>query len=553
MESARTFLWLSFGALCLFLFVEWNEQNARTSFTEPDRLETKATPNENNAESSSAAFQENLPTIDSKTVGVLEGVAQRAAQKVETTTLSNNVLSITIDSKGADIVGATLLKYYPSKDDRANNISLMYVNNPVFEFHRLQSGLLSADGSNSPSHIENYTLLSRNKDTLRYVWDKADGARVTKTYSLRPDSYLVDVSYSIENTTEYTSEYVPYYQLVKDNVETERSMFDVESYSFDGGIIYDGDSYEKLYADDLIDEPYKRNYTGGWFANIRHHFVVAVLPNKTIDHRYEAEHDQAANLNKLTAISSEGVSVGPRQRATTGFEIFIGPKLQGELRTARDGLEASVEYGKLSFLAKPMFWALNKSHSFLGNWGLAIIFVTLMIKAIFYRLQESSSRSMAKMRELAPRLKALNERYKDDKTALGQAQMDLYKREGANPMAGCLPLLIQVPFFISFYWVLLESVEIRQAPFYLWLDDLSSRDPYFVLPLIMGVVMFFQQKANPAPADPVQEKVFMFMPVMFTAMFAWFPSGLVLYWVTNSVLQFAQQWNVNRKMAAEKN
>lgn len=553
MESARTFLWLSFGALCLFLFVEWNEQNARTSFTEPDRLETKATPNENNAESSSAAFQENLPTIDSKTVGVLEGVAQRAAQKVETTTLSNNVLSITIDSKGADIVGATLLKYYPSKDDRANNISLMYVNNPVFEFHRLQSGLLSSDGSDSPSHIENYTLLSRNKDTLRYVWDKADGARVTKTYSLRPDSYLVDVSYSIENTTEYTSEYVPYYQLVKDNVETERSMFDVESYSFDGGIIYDGDSYEKLYADDLIDEPYKRNYTGGWFANIRHHFVVAVLPNEAIDHRYEAEHDQAANLNKLTAISSEGVSVGPRQRATTGFEIFIGPKLQGELRTARDGLEASVEYGKLSFLAKPMFWALNKSHSFLGNWGLAIIFVTLMIKAIFYRLQESSSRSMAKMRELAPRLKALNERYKDDKTALGQAQMDLYKREGANPMAGCLPLLIQVPFFISFYWVLLESVEIRQAPFYLWLDDLSSRDPYFVLPLIMGVVMFFQQKANPAPADPVQEKVFMFMPVMFTAMFAWFPSGLVLYWVTNSVLQFAQQWNVNRKMAAEKN
>ena len=553
MESARTFLWLSFGALCLFLFVEWNEQNARTSFTEPDRLETKATPNENNAESSSAAFQENLPTIDSKTVGVLEGVAQRAAQKVETTTLSNNVLSITIDSKGADIVGATLLKYYPSKDDRANNISLMYVNNPVFEFHRLQSGLLSADGSNSPSHIENYTLLSRNKDTLRYVWDKADGARVTKTYSLRPESYLVDVSYSIENTTEYTSEYVPYYQLVKDNVETERSMFDVESYSFDGGIIYDGDSYEKLYADDLIDEPYKRNYTGGWFANIRHHFVVAVLPNEAIDHRYEAEHDQAANLNKLTAISSEGVSVGPRQRATTGFEIFIGPKLQGELRAARDGLEASVEYGKLSFLAKPMFWALNKSHSFLGNWGLAIIFVTLMIKAIFYRLQESSSRSMAKMRELAPRLKALNERYKDDKTALGQAQMDLYKREGANPMAGCLPLLIQVPFFISFYWVLLESVEIRQAPFYLWLDDLSSRDPYFVLPLIMGVVMFFQQKANPAPADPVQEKVFMFMPVMFTAMFAWFPSGLVLYWVTNSVLQFAQQWNVNRKMAAEKN
>ena len=353
--------------------------------------------------------------------------------------------------------------------------------------------------------------------------------------------------------SEQTESYVPYYQLVKDNVEVERSMFDVESYSFDGGIIYDGDSYEKQYADDLIDAPYKKTHTNGWFANIRHHFVVAVLPPVNLEHRYESEHDEAANLNKVTAISNSNITAGPRQKAEAGFGIFIGPKLQDELTKARDGLEVSVDYGKLSFLAKPMFWALNKSHSFLGNWGLAIIFVTLMIKAVFYRLQESSSRSMAKMRELAPRLKALNERFGDDKTALGQAQMELYKREKVNPMAGCLPLLIQIPFFIAFYWVLLESVEIRQAPFYLWLDDLSSRDPYFVLPLLMGVVMFFQQKANPAPADPVQEKVFMFMPVMFTLLFAWFPSGLVLYWVTNSLLQFAQQWNVNRKMAAEKN
>ena len=550
MESARTFLWLTFGALCMFLFVEWNEQSARTTFTAVEQNET-ATPKteySDTAEASSSSFQENLPTIDSNTVGVSETVAQRS----ETASLSNSVLSITVDSKGADIVGATLLKYYPSKDDTENNIDLMYVNNPVFEFHRLQSGLLSSGGGNNPSHVENYTLLSKSRNALKYVWD-ANEARVTKTITLSPDSYLVKVSYAVENKTEETNTYVPYYQLVKDNVETERSMFDVESYSFDGGIIYDGDSYEKLYADDLIEEPYKRSHAGGWFANIRHHFVVAVLPEAGVDHRYEAEHDQTANLNKLTAISNDKVTVFPRQRVETGFEIFIGPKLQDELSKARDGLEVSVEYGKLSFLAKPMFWALNKSHSFLGNWGLAIIFVTLMIKAVFYRLQESSSRSMAKMRELAPRLKALNERYKDDKTALGQAQMDLYKREGANPMAGCLPLLIQIPFFISFYWVLLESVEIRQAPFFLWLDDLSSRDPYFVLPLIMGVVMFFQQKANPAPVDPVQEKVFMFMPVMFTAMFAWFPSGLVLYWVTNSVLQFAQQWNVNRKMAAEKN
>lgn len=549
MESARTFLWLTFGALSMFLFIEWNNQGPALQIENQQKAASTTTEIQNYADESSASFQQNLPSINASETLTDPAPADKIS---ETTTISNDVLAITVDSKGADIIGAKLLTYYPNKNEKDSNIELMYINNPLFEFHRLQSGLLSASGKLSPTHLENYTLVSRGRDSLNYVWLSGDGIKVTKTIKLSPDSYLVDVMFSIENMSEDAGTFVPYYQLVKDNVEVERSMFDVESYSFDGSIIYDGDSYEKQYADDLTDEPYKKTHTNGWFANIRHHFVVAVLPTAGIEHRYEAEHDESANLNKVTAISNNNILVKPRQKVEAGFEVFIGPKLQGELTKARDGLEASVDYGRLSFLAKPMFWALNKSHTFLGNWGLAIIFVTLMIKVVFYRLQESSSRSMAKMRELAPRLKALNERYGDDKTALGQAQMELYKREKVNPMAGCLPLLIQIPFFISFYWVLLESVEIRQAPFYLWLDDLSSRDPYFVLPLVMGVVMFFQQKANPAPADPVQEKVFMFMPVMFTLLFAWFPSGLVLYWVTNSLLQFAQQWNVNRKMAAEK-
>ena len=551
MESARTFLWLTFVALCMFLFIEWNDQSRRAAIeTKPEPSSIQA-PDENvyDAQFSSESFQENLPSISTNSnIDTLAAVSRKS----ETISLSNNVLSISVDTKGADIVAAKLLKYYPSKNDQDNKIDLMYMNDTISDFHRLQSGLLSTGGENSPTHIENYSLASKGRNKLTFVW-ATDTLRTTKTLTVNPDSYLVKVSFNIENMTDDQMSFIPYYQLVKDNVEFERSMFDVESYSYDGGIIFDGDSYEKQYADDLIEEPYKKTHTNGWFANIRHHFVVAVLPAFGVEHRFEAEHDQAANLNKLTAISNSAITVGPKQKTETGFEIFIGPKLQNELTKAREGLEVSVDYGMLSFLAKPMFWALNKSHSFLGNWGLAIIFVTLMIKAIFYRLQESSSRSMAKMRELAPRLKALNERYKDDRTALGQAQMELYKREKVNPMAGCLPLLIQIPFFIAFYWVLLESVEIRQAPFYFWLDDLSSRDPYFVLPLIMGVVMFFQQKANPAPADPIQEKVFMFMPVMFTLLFAWFPSGLVLYWVTNSLLQFAQQWNVNRKMAAEKN
>ena len=307
MESARTILWLAVGALSMFLFIEWNEQNQRASFsaTEETPQERPEKQYSDNAESSSSSFQSNLPSItNSESVVSTENSAERP----ETTTLSNNVLSITVDSKGADIVGATLLKYFPNKKDKQNNVKLMYVNNPVFEFHRLQSGLLSSNNSDSPSHIEKYSLASKKAGELKFLWVSSSGARVTKTYTLAPDSYLVGVSFTIENPSNETNTYIPYYQLVKDNVETERSMFDVESYSFDGGIIYDGDSYEKQYADDLIEEPYRRSHSSGWFANIRHHFVVAVLPGLGVEHRYEAEHDQAANLNKLTAIGKEGVS-----------------------------------------------------------------------------------------------------------------------------------------------------------------------------------------------------------------------------------------------------
>jgi YidC/Oxa1 family membrane protein insertase len=228
--------------------------------------------------------------------------------------------------------------------------------------------------------------------------------------------------------------------------------------------------------------------------------------------------------------------------------LFIGPKLQKHLRAARSGLELSVDFGKLSFLAAPLFWLLENIYDYVGNWGLAIILVTVLIKIVFFRLTESSGKSMARMRELQPRIKAIQDRYENDKQAQGKATMELYQKEKVNPMAGCLPMLIQIPFFIAFYWVLLESVEIRQAPFFLWLDDLSSRDPYFVLPILMGLGMWFQQKLNPAPPDPTQAKVMAVLPIMFTGLFAWFPSGLVLYWLTNSLLSIAQQWRINKRI-----
>ncbi|MGB5468487.1 MAG: membrane protein insertase YidC, partial [Sedimenticolaceae bacterium] len=242
------------------------------------------------------------------------------------------------------------------------------------------------------------------------------------------------------------------------------------------------------------------------------------------------------------------LSVTAGNETTGQTRLYVGPKLQHVMENVAPGLELTVDYGKLTFLAKPIFWLLEKIHALVGNWGWAIIFLTMLIKLAFFKLSETSYRSMANMRKLTPRIQALKDRYGDDKQRMQQAMMEMYKTEKINPLGGCLPMLVQIPFFIALYWVLLESVELRQAPWILWIDDLSIKDPYFVLPLIMGVSMFVQQKLNPPPPDPMQAKILMFLPVVFTVMFAFFPSGLVLYWVVNNLLSIAQQWVITKRI-----
>ena len=327
-------------------------------------------------------------------------------------------------------------------------------------------------------------------------------------------------------------------------------MFDVDTYSFVGPIVYDGDKSEKLKHDDLIDDgKYEFSSQTGWMGSIQHHFLRAAVPSPGVDYKYDVQ--AVGDIATSSAIRRSLVTIAPGASETFATTLFVGPKLQEQLEQIDETLKLTVDYGWLTIISQPMFWLLSFVYGFVQNWGVAIILVTLLIKLAFYKLTESSGRSMAKMRQIQPRMKALQDRYKDDKQALSQAMMDLYKREKVNPAAGCLPILIQMPFFLAFYWVLLESVEMRQAPFALWITDLSTRDPYFILPLIMGAAMFGQQKLNPAPADPVQAKVMQIMPIMFTVFFAFFPSGLVLYWVTNTLLSIAQQWNVNRVVEAE--
>jgi YidC/Oxa1 family membrane protein insertase len=285
----------------------------------------------------------------------------------------------------------------------------------------------------------------------------------------------------------------------------------------------------------------------GWVAALQHHFVSAIVPPRDGTYRFTLN---VAGTQYLLAATGPGQTIAPGASGSFSDTLFVGPKLQSQLEATAPELDRVADYGRLWFLARPLFLALAFVHGLTGNWGVAIIAVTFLLKLLFYPLSEASGRSMARMKTLQPRIKNLQETYADDREKLGRAMMELYKREKINPVAGCLPIIIQIPVFIAFYWVLLESVEMRQAPFAFWIHDLSARDPWFILPAIMAVAMFVQYKLNPAPPDPVQAKVFMIMPLAMSVTFAFFPAGLVLYWVTNTVLSIAQQWNINRRIAA---
>jgi YidC/Oxa1 family membrane protein insertase len=354
---------------------------------------------------------------------------------------------------------------------------------------------------------------------------------------------VIGLQHKVSNGSDSEWRGAAYAQIRRRSHEIERSMFNVDTYSFDGPVVYDGEKSEKIKRKDLIsDGPFDLAAPGGWVASIQHHFLSAIIPARDSQNAFRVV--QKGEIAVSSTIGSE-TRVAPGGEATFETTLFVGPKLQDQLEDIDKSLKLTVDYGWLTILSQPLFWLLSKVHVFVQNWGLAIIFVTILIKLAFYKLTQASGRSMAKMRTIQPRMKALQERYKDDKQQLSQAMMELYKREKVNPAAGCLPILIQMPFFLAFYWVLLESVEMRQAPFALWITDLSSRDPYFILPVIMGAAMLLQTKLNPAPADPVQAKVMQIMPIMFTGFFAFFPAGLVLYWVTNTVLSIAQQWRIN--------
>ncbi len=546
MDNPRVLLAIALSFLVLLLWQSWMKD-----YGPPEqRAPSPATAQTDQAPSSPGTVPEDLPAAhDEQAPQASPPVALQlpAGQKVEVVT---DLFRAVIDTQGGDLREVDLLKYPVTLKPDSPPYRLMETS--AKQLFIAQSGLRAGKGP-EPTHHASFKVdrqkfeLSAGGDVVEVPlrWTDGKGIEVTKIYRFHRGSYVIDVEFQVNNGSGAAWKVQPYYQLQRTPLQSTSKFI----HTYTGGVLYSPEEkYQKISFGDMQDKPLNREVTGGWAAMIQHYFVGAWIPPAKQPERYYSRALQDERY--VIGMIGPAMDVAPGGEQTSAARLFVGPKLQHVMEAVAPGLELTVDYGKLTVIADPIYWLLEKIHSLVGNWGWSIIFLTILIKLAFFKLSETSYKSMANMRKLAPRLQALKERYGDDKQKLNQAMMDMYKKEKVNPLGGCLPVLVQIPVFISLYWVLLESVEMRQAPFMLWIQNLSAPDPFYILPLIMGATMLIQQKLNPAPMDPIQAKVMMVLPVVFTVFFAFFPSGLVLYWVVNNTLSIAQQYVITKRVEA---
>lgn len=473
--------------------------------------------------------------------------------------VTTDVLELDIDPIGGTVVSAWLLNYPVSLERPEDKVRLF--DRGAEDFFIAQSGLLSRQPA--PNHTSRYASaqtayqLPGGADELRVplTWRDESGVSVTKTFVLKRGRYDIEVRHTVVNETGEPWTGSRYEQLQR-SLPAERDdggFTNPGRYSFKGiGFYSPEEKFEKVDFGDVAGDPYQRSFADGWLAMIQHYFFAAWIPPAGQTNAYSTQEFNPGGWPRYIARSvAPAVSVAPGARSEFSSRLFVGPKLQDELEDIAPGLEHTVNYGIFTVFSKPLFWLLSLIHDFVGNWGWAIVLLTVLIKLAFFKLTEAQYRSMARMRKLQPRIEALKERYGDDRQRMSQAMMEMYRQEKVNPLGGCLPILVQIPIFIALYWVLLESVELRQAPFVGWINNLSARDPYFILPILNAAFMIMTQRLTPtAGMDPLQRKMMNAMPVVFSVMFAFFPAGLVLYWATNAGLSLAQQWYITRKIAA---
>lgn len=569
MSNLRLFLLLGIALVGMQLWTAWQRDYA------PSSEQTMAADAVNNpaagviddevpkvSDVPASAEVPSVPVAESPSTTAVPEAAAVATTDGRRIIIANDVLRLTVATRGAEIRQAELKTYPISLEQK--DIPIKLLSEEAARYYVSQSGLVASEQP-APDHTAMYSVdgddfeLAAGSNALEVplTWTDPSGISVRKIIRLERGSFTVGVRHEISNQSAAPWRGSQYRQMQRVPLPKPHSFAfnNPELYAFVGAAVYSpDDKFKKLKFDNFAESPYARSFAGGWSAMQQHYFVGAWVPEPSELTEYETAVLPANNtlpLRYLIRQKSPLVEVAPGATQTIGARLYLGPKLQNDLPKVAPGLQYTVDYGMVSFIAQPLFWILSHIHQLVGNWGLSIILLTLLVKLAFYRLSESQYRSMAKMRKLQPRLEQLKERFGGDRQKMAQAQMELFKKEKVNPIGGCLPMLLQLPVFFALYWVIFEAVELRQAPFYLWIHDLSLKDPLYILPVLNVAVMFFTQKLTPTPGmDPIQKRVLQTMPLLFGVMFAFFPAGLVLYWLSNGLLGLIQQLVITKRIEA---
>lgn len=553
MDIRRTVIFIGLAITSYLLILAWSNdygqkpQNSGTVSVESNATDTvfNDVPDTSDAHNAQPSINES-PTLEIGETAAVEKINSSQIIKINT-----DVLEVSIDLKGGEVISVKLPEYPASIEQKDVPFNLMGSSSEMT--YTAQSGLLGRDGIDAKSPAiysaqQNIYQLADGEEELTVVLTAVDDkSEVEKIFTFRRADYLIDVNYKIHNISEEPWQGVFYAQLKRDNSADPSAGSSMGMAAYLGAALTTKDSrYQKVKFSDLEKKGYKSVETGGWAAMLQHYFLSAWIP---ADQEAQYTYNGRANKgNNFFGFYSAPKTIEPGATTEIGASLYVGPKIQKRLAEISPHLNLTVDYGWLWWIAQPLFWLLTFYQGIVGNWGVSIILLTISIKILFFKPSAMSYRSMANMRKVAPKMQEIKETYADNREKLGQEMMKLYKEEKINPLGGCLPILIQMPVFIALYWMIMESVELRQAPFFLWITDMSVMDPYFILPLIMGASMFFQMKLNPTPPDPMQARVMQFMPVVFTIFFLWFPAGLVLYWVVNNLLSIAQQYVITKQI-----
>lgn len=556
MNWLRNALIAAILVITYILFLRWNEfternasptlaQKAPTEVTEsygdvPSGIEIEAV----------AEVSEDVPKVSIDT----SAPSVSTAPTNQIITVKTDVLDVHIDPNGGDVLQVVLLDHLADKADDNQPFVLLTKSNT--HTYVARSGLTAGNGPDKSGKERAQYSVSQTSYQLENGEDKLvvdltleqDQATVTKRFTFTKSSYLIDVEYIINNRASTPWQARLYGQIIRDGSEPQYGYLGMRPY-LGAAITTEEKNYKKVDFDDMDDGPVVTERIGGWVSLIQHYFISAWIPPETAKNEYTLT--KAKNGNYVLRFVSETTTVQPNSTGTVKAGFYAGPKNIRRLEEISPHLDLTIDYSFLWFIAKPLFFALDFIHGLVGNWGIAIVLLTVLIKAVFFYPSAVSYRSMAKMRKLQPKMAELKERCGDDRQKMSTEMMKLYKTEKVNPFGGCLPILLQMPVFISLYWMIMESVELRHQPFFLWIQDLSVKDPLFILPLLMGATMYIQQKLNPTPPDPMQARVMQLMPIGFTVLFLFFPAGLVLYWVVNNTLSITQQYLITRKIEKE--